>query len=63
MPDSDSYVSALCIYHESRHCGDGLHHLAPKAAIHIVVTPSKWNTTINVSADAASREVPQADPT
>ena len=56
--DSKSAVGALCTYQESRHCGDGIHHLyehtvaatclAPKAAINIVVTPSHWIPEINV---------------
>ena len=52
-------------------CGDGIHHLyahtlgaeclPPRSAIHVVVTPSHWITSINVWVDAATREEPEAD--
>ena len=70
VPDSDS-VSAVCTYHEGRHCGDGIHHLyahthgtkrlAPRAAINAVVTPSHWIAAINVRVDRVTTKELQAD--
>ena len=69
--DSESAVVAVRPYHEGRHSGDRIHHLyaqtlgakhlAPKAVINIMVTPSHWITTINMRVDAATREELQAD--
>ena len=73
VPASNSVAGALQMYQEGGHYKDGVHHLyahalcaghlAPKAAINMVVTPSHEIRTINIRGDTATREELHVDVT